>query len=282
MKKILVPTDFSPFADHALRVAVEIARKAQAEITLLHILLTPDNTEINVSTQEYVMSKNEDAPYLKSIIEVNQINLTDLVHKSGYDKINYRILSGDVTKAIIAQATQEQSDLIVMGTQGNSEYENFFVGSNAEKVVRFAPCPVMTLRNRLAETKFANLVLACNLDAKDSLPIDKIQEFQTFFGAKLHLVHINTPANFTPSKDLRVKAKNFARKYALENYAFEVYCDYIEDDGVVHFANSIHADLIVMISHKRSGIARMFSGSVSEGVVSESTIPVLTFSLKTC
>ncbi|MCU0444840.1 MAG: universal stress protein [Microscillaceae bacterium] len=280
MKKILVPTDFSPFADHALQVAVAIARKAQAEITLLHILLTPDNTEIRVSAEEYFMSKNEDAPYLKSIVEVNQINLNDLIAKSGYGHIKYQIVSGDVTKAITATAAAEKSDLIVMGTQGNSEYENFFVGSNAEKVVRFAPCPVLTLRQRPKEIDFKNLVLACNLDDKDNLPIAQIQEFQAFFGAKIHLVHINTPANFTPSKDLRIKAKNFARKYSLENYEFEVYCDYIEDDGVVHFATTIHADLIVMISHKRTGIARLFSGSVSEGVVSEATTPVLTFSLK--
>jgi nucleotide-binding universal stress UspA family protein len=280
MKKIIVPTDFSEFAQNALSVALEIAKKADSEIILLHILYVPGSQEIRINETEFYVSESEDSIYLKNIAEVNQITLQDIIRKTAYPKMSYQILSGNVTNTIVETTTNLEGDLIIMGTQGNSKYDEFFVGSNAEKVVRLAPCPVMTIRRLPQPLVFEHIVFACNLDEKSTYPIEKVKEFQSFFGAKLHLLHVNTPANFNPSKDLYVRAKKFIREHHLENIDFHVYCDYIEDDGVVHFAKSISANLIAMVSHKRTGLSRFFVGSVSEGVVSESTIPVLTFSLR--
>jgi hypothetical protein len=184
-----------------------------------------------------------------------------------------------VTQAVADYAKQGGFDVIVMGTQGETNDEYWLVGSNTEKMVRYAACPVLSVRRVPKVFDLKNIVLACDLDDKKTLPIEKVKEIQQLFGAQLNLIYINTPSSFSPTHLVRHQVSAFAKKYDLQNYTFHLYCDYTEDDGINHFAESIAADMIVMISHQKRGIARLLSGSVSEGVVYEAVIPVLTIGI---
>ncbi|MDX2305837.1 MAG: universal stress protein [Microscillaceae bacterium] len=280
MKKILVPTDFSSFADNALKVALGFARRTQAEIVLLNVILAPSHVTIECSEEGTHLGTTSDQGYFEQVIGHLQDTLRDIIQGLDYEKVSYQIRSGNITQAIMAYVENNQIDMIVMGTQGDSNYDALFVGSNAEKVVQLADCPVITIRNVEGEVRFDDIVFATDLMVSKHQPIDSIKQIQALYDAKLHLVYVNTPGNFQPTFDLNQKAESFVDAYSIDNYNFYIYCDFVEDDGINHFAEEIQADLILVVSHKRRGFARLLAGSIAAGVVTTSNIPVLTFSLK--
>ncbi len=280
MNKIIVPTDFSSFADQALLYAIEIAKKSGGEVRLLHIMLTPDNSKIEATSEGVNISGYGENEYLLNAVKGSKQNIETLVKSLDYERVSYLICSGNIGQSIIDFAEKEEADLIVMGTQGESGYDSLFVGSNAEKVVRLAQCPVLTIRKKPESVTLSKIVLACDLGKNQEKAVEQIKKVQTLFGSELYLVYVNTPANFTCTQDLEEKAVRFAEEHQLSNYHFSIYCEYVEDDGINRFAESINANLIVLISHKRQGFARLLSGSVSEGVVGSAQVPVMTFSLR--
>lgn len=280
MKKILVPTDFSQTADAALEMALSLAKLYNAHITLLHTAYTAYNADIRVTEASTYIDSAFDTEKLRSEI-INFQNLCkERVQKANYPLMGYQIASGKVVATTTTIAENEGYDLIVMGTRGDSHDGEWFVGSNAEKIVRTASCPVLSVRRKPKHDSIKKIVLACDLESKHPLPMEDIKAWQKKFEATLNLVFVNTPINFTPTKDVQRQVHNFANKYALDDYSFHLYCDYTEDDGINHFAESVDADLIVVISERKQGFARLLSGSVSEGVVYGAKIPVLTIGIQ--
>lgn len=279
MKKILVPTDFSSHADRALRYAQAIAQKSGGEIVLLNVMLTPDHTQIEAGPSGINISGSSESQYLMEAVQKVKNNMETKIARIGLENVSYHITSGNISQAIVSHIKGLGIDLVVMGTQGESNYDAFFVGSNAEKVVRLAPCPVVTVRDNPEAIVMKKFVLAGDFSRSKTLPLDYLKDLRTLFEAELYLVHVNTPAHFACTADLLKSATDFAQNHSLAPYTFDIYCDFVEDDGINHYAESIGADLIIVVSHKRRGFARLLGGSVSEGVVNAAHAPVLTIGL---
>ena len=129
----LVPLDFSACADLALEHAIGLATKLQARLTLLHVTHLPLVSEANI------------APY-QAEIEANARRALEAclkrVHDAGVEGC-IALVFGVPWREIIAMAKTQGADLIVMGTHGRTGFEQLFLGSVAERVVRLAPCPVL-------------------------------------------------------------------------------------------------------------------------------------------
>jgi universal stress protein A len=146
--RILVPVDFSAHSDRALRYATSLASRLGATVELLHVVEDPFvsgawSSEIHV-------------PNLPELLE-NQIaaargRLAELKAVAGA-RVGTTVLSGQPAHTIIAHATAGGFDLIVMGTHGRTGLSHVFMGSVAERVVRRAPCPVLTLREAAPTTE---------------------------------------------------------------------------------------------------------------------------------
>lgn len=281
MKKILVPVDFSKYSEYALKIAIEIAKIADAEVLALHIMLAPKDTHVSADEEGIYIQGTGDS-FLENSTKGIRKNLKSLLSEYDYNKLSYKILSGEVSPTIMNCIEKENADFIIMGTQGESNFDHFLLGSNAEKMVRFAPCPVLTIRSEIPSASFKKIVFAANLRSlsDQSDVTEEINKWKEMFGSEIHLVYINTPSDFSTNRTLEKDAKTFQEKYNLNDANFHVYCDMAEGDGVLHFSEENDIDLIVMVTHQRTGFARLFSGSISEDVVSSSKIPVLTYSLK--
>jgi len=145
IKKILCPTDFSENSEHALKYALTLATLSQAERRLFHVvepITYPQSTELfePVLDEVELMMKMEAA---------FQTQLEDQVSalKDEYSKITGKIVTGNTFLAIIQAARDESVDIIVMGTHGRTGLAHVLIGSVAEKVVREAPCPVLTVKH---------------------------------------------------------------------------------------------------------------------------------------
>lgn len=182
---------------------------------------------------------------------------------------------------IVKYSTEINADLIVMGSHGTSGFQEMFIGSNTEKVVRSSDIPVIIIKSEMEEFKIDKFVFASDFSEKIKNPFNKLVEFANMFDAKLDLVMINTPNSFKTNDVAEKIMQNFvsASGVALKNYSLHIYNDANIEKGIINYANRTNADLIGIATHGRTGLAHFFNGSVSEDIVNHSVKPVITFKI---
>lgn len=281
MKRILVPTDFTKPAQWAAEVATNIARKANAEIILLHVVEQPTKESFNVEGQVSV-DDWEDKLFTFKLIERNKAQLLEqanMITQSGVS-VKTELRMGNPFHGVKTVIVDENADLVVMGTSARSRMEEFLVGSNTEKVVRHASCPVLTIHHKPSTHEFKNIVYATSMSNNEKAFSEVIGAMQEMYDAKIHFVRINTPLNFQSDAKVKMIMEDFARRTRLKNYTVNSFNDFTEEEGILHFARSINADLIGMATHGRTGFAHVMAGSIAEDVATHSQRPVLTFVTK--
>ncbi|ELR68543.1 UspA [Fulvivirga imtechensis AK7] len=278
MKKILVPTDFSDQASYALEVAYHIAKRAQSQLILLHVV-----EDTNVASMHYTgeidMPHMEDRLFMMKLIEKGKKDLADLSSNSQYADIivEQQLRIGSPYHNIRDIIQEHDVDLVVMGTKGSSGLEEFLIGSNAEKVVRHAKCPVLTIHKKAESFDFKDIVYATALEDEEEQCVNIVKSFQSLYGSTLHLLRVNTPNNFQSDKTARPELEAFAKRCNLQNYKIHIYNEGSEEEGIIYFAESVNADLIAMATHGRTGLAHLLTGSIAEDVVNHTKRPVLTY-----
>ncbi len=279
MKKILVPTDFSKPAMIATEVATDIARKANAELTLLHVVEEAVGNSLNVGGQVSTEGNWEEKLFTMKLIEKAKKQMAKLIDDSRFDgvKVKQELRIGSPYHGMNTIITERKFDLVVMGTAGRSDLEQMIIGSNTEKVVRKSHCPVLTMHNKPASKDFKNIVYATSMDKDEELFSRIVRTTQKLYDGTIHLVRINTPGNFQRDVVVKKYMQDFAKKLQLKNFTINVFNDVSEEEGIIYFADSIDADLIAMATHWRTGFAHVLAGSIAEDVVSHSKRPVLTF-----
>jgi nucleotide-binding universal stress UspA family protein len=181
---------------------------------------------------------------------------------------------------IVKTAKKHEIDLIVMGSHGASGFQELFIGSNTEKVVRTSEVPVLVIKKDEPNFNPSAFVFASNFAPEIKKPFAQAVDFANSFKAKLHLVYVNTPNNFKSTHAAEKLISDFAAGFTIVNgYSTHVYNDLDVEKGVLHFANSINADLIGMCTHGRAGLAHFFNGSISEDLVNHAVRPVVTFKI---
>jgi nucleotide-binding universal stress UspA family protein len=282
MKKILVPTDFSKPAAIATVVAADIAKKSGAELTLLHVIEEAVGNSLNVEGQVSADAGWEEKIYNIKLIEKGKKMMAKLIEDPIFEGVRLKpeLRVGTPYHGMNKIITEKKVDLVVMGTAGKSGLEHMILGSNTEKVVRTASCPVLTVHNKPATKEFKQIVYATSMDKDEEVFSRIVRSTQKLYDSTIHLVRINTPANF--QRDFLVKKymQDFAKRLQLKNYTINVFNDVSEEEGIIYFADSVNADLVAMSTHGRTGFAHVLAGSIAEEVVSHSRRPVLTFVTK--
>lgn len=275
MRNILVPTDFSDQAEKALKVAAQLARKFDSEIYLLHMLELPlqlidpvNGSSHNLPEAIFFMklahqrfSKIMKEPYLKGI----KVHETVEFHRA-FD-------------GIMEISKEKKCDLIVMGSHGSSGIEEILIGSNTEKVVRHSEIPVLVIKNDIPDFEIRNFVFATDANADHKDLLNKALKFATAIDAKLHLLFINTPNNFSTSREAAERFQQFVDGHDKEQISTHIYNDISVEKGILNYAEKVHADLLGIGTHGRKGIAHFFNGSISEDLVNHANRPVVTFKI---
>jgi nucleotide-binding universal stress UspA family protein len=143
IKKILCPVDFSESSEHALRYAVAFTEAYGAELTLLHVIELPYLPSYSTAG---VPDLNLPVERMQ---EQSRAQLRELFerHQPEAGRIDGHSTVGNPFLEIIRHARDGEFDLIVMGTHGRTGLQHVLIGSVAEKVVRKAPCPVLTVKH---------------------------------------------------------------------------------------------------------------------------------------
>jgi len=279
MKTILVPIDFSKSSDNSLEVAIAMAEKNGAKIKVINIIEGID--DIDFSSSGTVSTGND----------MNKIFVLKLMEKAKHQikqklakfdvkglRIEDEVVVGSVFESISNIIAEQDIDLIIMGMRSKEEKEAQKVaGSNTIKVVRKANCPVLIIKNKQENFNIRKLLLATDFETISPEYIAKIKDLKDSFGFELHVLYVNTQISFITTASFEALKNEFIKKYNLEDAFFHTINAYFENEGIITFAEKINADLIALTTHGRKGINLFFFGSVSENVVNESNIPILTF-----
>lgn len=144
IRKVLCPVDFSPSSDHALEYAVAFAGAHRAELLLVHVVhplaygVGAEGVAVDAGMQLLKEMETSCADRLHEVAESV---------KGGCPSVSEFVVTGVPFLEIIQLAKAQNADLIVMGTHGRSGLAHMLIGSVAERVVRKAPCPVLTVKH---------------------------------------------------------------------------------------------------------------------------------------
>jgi nucleotide-binding universal stress UspA family protein len=141
-EKILFANDFSENSEHAFDYALTLARQFDARLMIIHVINEP------VDLRGFYVPHISFEKLEKEIEEGAEKMMQKFCRTRAKDFTNYEtlIVAGIPYEEILKKATEEKASLIVLGTQGRKGIDHFLFGSTAEKVVRNAKCPVMTVR----------------------------------------------------------------------------------------------------------------------------------------
>jgi nucleotide-binding universal stress UspA family protein len=267
--KILVPTDFSDHSFYALKVAAKISKKVKSEINLVHITNSiPTIQEISVQD---IKNANEK---IKSFAqeEINRIVALDPFKNTNI--IPY-VLSNIKLWELLNDQRFKDADLIVIGSHGKGGINKLLIGSNAEKVIRLASCPVLTIKNDIDHFQIKRMVFASNFYTESYEVFDQIKIFAELYDAHIDLLKIITPKNFEPTPESLRLMNNFAKKFDLKRSAIHIYNAHSIEKGITDFCDEVRADLIAMETHGRTGLSHIINGSLAENVAVHEDRPVL-------
>ena len=148
LKKILVPTDFSDSAHHALTYGTSFAREYGAELVLLHVV---ENLTVGYASDLFPVPMAEVFQEISGYARAELAKLGAEAREKGVS-VREEVVQGKPSAEIIRFAREGDVDMIVLGTHGKGMLDQALFGSTTERVVRRAPCPVLTVRQ--AEHEF--------------------------------------------------------------------------------------------------------------------------------
>ena len=137
----IVPVDLSEYSHTTINRGKELAREFNATLEFLHVVESEAHPEFYNISFEPILKEN---PNLADHITENMIKANGIPK----DQATYAVREGKVYKEIKKYADYSQIDLIIMGTHGRGDLEDFLLGSSSERVVRIASCPVLTVREK--------------------------------------------------------------------------------------------------------------------------------------
>jgi len=274
MKTLLVPTDFSNEAENAVKVAAQLAKNYDCKIILLNMLELPFN-QLNTDGHS---DNLPEAMYFMKLAHKKFEEVLTRDYLKGVDVVEM-VNFNDIAIGILEACKKENVDLIIMGSHGADGLKELFIGSNTEKVVRTSNTPVLVIKNQHNHFDIKEFVFASDFKNDNKETYKQAVKLANLFNAKIHLLYVNTPSNFTTTAASKVRITEFIAGNTFDNYTINIYNDETVEKGVLNFSKIINADLIGISTHGRQGIAHFFNGSISEDLVNHANRPVITFKI---
>lgn len=290
MNKILFPTDFSECANHAENAAVELAKKFEAVLEIIHIV---DNTIFKWESEEHfeetinMLPTLIDHPHIKNV-HTGLEGLKAAMNKKQEDLLlqgvnaKTKILFGEPNTAITEYSKETKPALVVMGTHGASGIREDLIGSKTEWVNRHSPCPVLSIREVDENTfKINDILYVSNFSDRDeNKNLEQINIFANSFNAKVHLLFINTPHQFEETYACYNRIEYVAKKHGLDNFDIHIYNHFTVEDGALAFIEHFETDIVSIANHGGAPITRWTEFRTTEVLINHSKVPVLSMNYK--
>lgn len=268
MKQIIVATDFSKCSIHALEYAIRLSNTLKTNI--LMVWVDSDRTEESVLSPTDI-SRKEITSLFDQLIEKYGPQLK-------HGEMTYKIRKGKVHAEVANQAKYSDAMIVIAGTHGVSGFEEFWIGSNAYRIVIHAPCPVITVRTSYDSDSGINRIVIpidSTLETRQKIPFST--KLAKYFNAEVHVLSLYT----TSIRAVRNKVDNYSKQVAkyLEDENVKYTIEAVEAENVtnctIDYAKKVDADIIAIMTEQETTTANLFLGAYAQQMVNHSPIPVL-------
>ena len=269
MKWIVVAIDFSKCSIHALEYAIETANRIKANILMVWI-------DSSVSS-EYVFPEEEceirfeRKRHFEKLQEKYKDKLTG-------GKFDYKLRKGKVYVEVAKQAKNVKAELLICGTHGISGFEEFWIGSNAYKIVIHSSCPVITVRVDFKLKSLINkILLPIDGSAQTAKKVFYAAKFAKYSNSEVHVLALysNSVKAIKRRTDNSVKT---VKKYLEENNIPCKINSLISENitfATMDYASKNDIDLIAIMTEQEITPSRSILGTTAQQIISNSASPVL-------
>ena len=264
---ILVPVDFSEQSLIALGQSYNLARLTMADLTLLNVI---------EDTFHLPFFSKKDQKGIEKKVQKELDKLASETTKKAGVRVNTMISNGKVYEEIQKAAQKLKTSFIIMGTNGSIGLKKF-IGSNALRVIREAPCPVISIKGKKHRTGCKDIVLPLDLTKDTREKVNKSIEIARLFNSKIHLVTVLTSDDEFIVNKLRrqmTQVNDHIRDHDISSTM-----DFLHDDNltsaIIEYSKKIKADLIMIMTQEENWTDLMFIGSAAQQIINSSDIPVL-------
>ncbi len=271
MKKILVPTDFSPTAYKALEYAHAIADKVGASIKVVHFYhYDPYGSSIG----------DMDTFFMKELMGIKEKELRKFArHKDEGNvliSVETELKVGFAAEGIVKLSKEENFDLIVMGTTGEHNMLEKVFGSISTDVSKNAYCPVLLIPPKATlKNLFDNIIYACDENAVSPKLIESLSNFGINFQSNIHFIHVKNDTN----DNLDMNTAIFDTLFQGDEPTFGFNISTIKNNSVIEgieaYAQKQDIDLIVMATPHRSFWRNLLHKSMTKQMIFNTQHPIM-------
>ena len=270
MKTIIAAIDFSDCSINALEHALSIAKKSNSNLLMLWVN--------NPNTTKTILSSDLSDDLLEEVEHQFLRLITKYRDELPDSKIDFMIREGKVYKEIVNQAKESDAWLIVAGTHGSSGFEEFWIGSNANRIVTAAPCPVITIRAGVSVGRnLAKIIAPIDSSMETRQKIPYVSDLALMFDAEVHVLTLYTTTVENVRRTIMSYTKQ-AIKYLKEHQVKFVNVE-MESENISHsaieYALSVDANLIAIMTEQEKTAINLWLGPYAQQMVHHSPIPVL-------
>ncbi|HEY9117137.1 MAG TPA: universal stress protein [Roseivirga sp.] len=279
-EKILVPVDFTDKTLKAIDVAKCIAKKTDAEISLIHVVkaaLTVYLDELGI----YKSKSQSGQKFLEEIIEKNERKMEKFIEKLETEglRISYKLKIDSSPDKIAELVAEEGFDLTIVGNYEHQRFDEFMKKTHPEKIAKLAQNPVITVNRVDNEFSPDKIMVPTNLEDNCSQKMKDLISFAEKFGSELQFVFINTPAAFYTTPQIRKRSRLWFELNGLSGHQIHVFNTKTLQKGLLTAADYFDSDMIALFSKHQESIKDLIKGNITEYLITRSDIPVMTFNL---
>lgn len=269
MKKILVAIDFSECSINALEHAITIANKADAALEMMFVV-KPDSSK-DLFT--------EGAQTLSAMVKDKFEELVEKYHKKlGPNKLTYLIKQGKVYQEIVKEADKKEVFLVIAGTHGSSGFEEFWMGSNANRIVSSLRKPVITIRGGVSiKRDLERIVLPLDSTPETRQKVPFTAYMAQIFNAEVHILKVYTSKVPAMIRKVDSYSDQVVKHLEEENIRYVVESVQADNltDATIEYALKINANLISIMTEQETSTKNLLLGPYAQQMVNHSPIPVL-------
>jgi nucleotide-binding universal stress UspA family protein len=273
IQKILIPTDFSETGLLAIEHGAFMARLMKADLYLLHVL---EVNEYAYDIPEPIL-RLTNLESLQTIVGKKMEEVSENIHKEYGIKPVTMCSTGRIASEVVTYADENKIDLIIMGTHGASGFEEYFMGSNAHKVVSRAHCPVITVQTHSKKLGFKDIVVPIDNQMHSRQKVNFAIEMAKSYGSRIHILGLLESHEDHDAEKFSIKmdsVEDLVKKSELPYLRKTVEGSNLALTAM-EYSDSVNADLIVIMTDQESALTGIFLGPFAKQIVNHSKIPVM-------
>lgn len=275
MKTLLVPTDFSVNANNALKYAIAFAKKEKdAKIILLHVFNVRDiSPELNPAFIPMAMDE------LQQKTEKMLRKLCEKIAKEGLKNNECLCKEGMVVDVILDIVRKKNIDMVIMGTKGARGIKEIFIGSNTERVVEKAHCPVIIVPKKAGFKDIKNITYVTDYYNSNISTMSQLVKVAKIFSAQINVLNIyDEECMASDEKDFM---KNFIQKVknkiSYKKISYQLIYGHYEEQLLVEYMGQTACDLLVVSRNYRPIFEKLFGKNITKKLAYHRSMPLMIF-----